>query len=82
MDFQVAQDLTVSSAVKVVLEGGALPENVFWQVSGHVELGTTVHFEGIVLSQTSITLATGASINGRLFAQTAVSLDEGTLTEP
>jgi len=80
--FQVAQDLTVSSAVSVLLEGGAVPENVFWQVSGQVELGTTAHFEGIVLAQTSITLATGASINGRLFAQTAVSLDESTLTEP
>lgn len=80
--FQVAEGLTVSNAVSVLLEGGAVPENIFWQVSGQVELGTTSHFEGIVLSQTSITLATGASVNGRLLAQTAVSLDETTLTEP
>lgn len=30
--FQVAQDLTVSSATNVVLTGGAVAKNVFWQV--------------------------------------------------
>jgi hypothetical protein len=80
--FQVAQDLTVSGATSVILDGGALAKNVFWQVSGLVELGTTAHFEGIVLSQTSITLGTGSSINGRLLAQTAVSLDASTVVEP
>jgi hypothetical protein len=80
--FQIAQKLTVSSAVHVVLRGGALPKNVFWQVSGQAELGTTAHFEGVVLSQTSITLRTGASINGRLLAQTAVNIDASTLVQP
>jgi hypothetical protein len=80
--FQVAQDLTVSSATSIVLSGGALPKNVFWQVSGEVTLGTTAHFEGVVLTQTSVTLQTGASINGRLLAQTAVNLDGSTLVEP
>lgn len=80
--FQIAQDLTMSSATSIILTGGALPQNVFWQVSGQVDLDTTAHFEGIVLTQTSITLRTGASINGRLLAQTAVSLDGNTLVEP
>ena len=64
------------------LAGGALPKNVFWQVAGLVDLGTTAHFEGVVLDQTAITLRTGASINGRLLAQTAVSLDGSTVVEP
>jgi hypothetical protein len=80
--FQVAQDLTVSNATSVVLSGGAKPENVFWQVSGEVTLGTTAHFEGVVLTQTSVTLRTGASMSGRLFAQTAANLDGSTLVEP
>jgi len=80
--FQVAQDLTMSSATSIVLSGGALAKNVFWQVSGQVSLGTTAHFEGVVLTQTSITLETGASINGRLLAQTAVNLDGSALVEP
>jgi hypothetical protein len=80
--FQIAQNLTVSGATNVTLTGGALPKNVFWQVSGAVQLGTTAHFEGVVLCQTAITLETGASINGRLLAQTAVSLDANTVVEP
>lgn len=80
--FQIAQNLTVSSATRVALSGGALAKNVFWQVSGSVEFGTTAHFEGIVLTATAVTLDAGASINGRLFAQTAVNLKSSTLVEP
>jgi hypothetical protein len=80
--FQIAQDLTMSSGAKVVLSGGALPGNVFWQVAGLVELGTTAHCEGIVLTQTSVTLRTGASINGRLLAQTAVDINGSTVVQP
>jgi hypothetical protein len=80
--FQIAQTLTVSSATSVLLSGGALPENVFWEVAGGASLGTTAHLEGIVLTQTSATLQTGASINGRLLAQTAVTIAGSTVTEP
>ena len=77
----MAQDLTMSSATKIILTGGALAKNVFWQVAGLVDLGTTAHAEGVILSQTAITLRTGASINGRLLAQTAVTIDGSTVTE-
>ncbi len=80
--FQVAQDLTVANGVTVLLSGGALAKNVFWQVAGKVELGTTAHMEGVLLSQTSITLQTGASLNGRMLAQTAVDLDGSTVVQP
>lgn len=80
--FQIAQNLTVSSAVSVTLSGGAAPGNVFWQVSGSANLGTTAHFEGVILCQTAITLQTGASINGRLLAQSAVSVAGSTVVEP
>ena len=80
--FQIAQDLTMSSGAKIILAGGALARNVFWQVAGLVDLGTTAHGEGAVLSQTSITLRTGASINGRLLAQSAVSLDGNAVVQP
>jgi hypothetical protein len=80
--FQIAQDLTVSSGANVVLSGGALSENVFWQVEGLVDIGTTAHCEGVMMTQTSITLRTGATINGRLFAQTNVDLDGNTVVQP
>jgi hypothetical protein len=80
--FQIAQDLTVSSGAKVILAGGASSKNIFWQVAGLVDLGTTAHGEGVFLSQTSITLHTGASVNGRLLAQTAVAIDGSTVVAP
>ncbi len=80
--FQIDQDLTMSSGARVVLSGGVQAKNVYWQVAGRVELNTTAHAEGIILSKTAITLATGASVNGRLLAQTAVNLDASTVTQP
>lgn len=80
--FQIAQDLTVASAASVMLSGGANAENIFWQVTGMVDIGTTAHVEGTVLTATSLNMRTGASLNGRLLAQTAVDLDGGTVTAP
>jgi hypothetical protein len=80
--FQVAGTLKMSSAVKVTLIGGAQAKNIFWQVAGATTFGTTSHFEGTVLDQTGINLQTGASINGRLLAQTAVTLQMNTVTQP
>ncbi|MBC8068933.1 MAG: DUF3494 domain-containing protein [Deltaproteobacteria bacterium] len=77
--FQIAQGLTMASGASVVLSGGASADNVFWQVSGGVDLGTTAHCEGVILGQTSVALRTGASINGRLLAQTAIDLDASTV---
>lgn len=80
--FQIAQNLTVSSAVQVILTGGALAKNVFWQVAGAVNLDTTSHLEGTILCQTAISLKSGASINGRLLAQTAVTISGSTVIAP
>ena len=79
--FQVAENLTLAAGVSVTLAGGALAKNVFWQVSGQVMLGTTSHVEGVILTQTAIVARTGATINGRLLAQTAVSLDSATVVQ-
>jgi hypothetical protein len=82
--FQIAGGITQANGTRVILTGGALPKNVFWQVAGGtgVALGTTSHFEGVILAQTAITLNTGASVNGRLLAQTAVTLKSSTVTQP
>jgi hypothetical protein len=77
--FQIAGGLTQSAAARVVLAGGALAQNIVWQVAGVVSVGTTAHLEGRVLAQTSITLQTGATANGRLLAQTAVTLAGNTV---
>ena len=80
--FQVAGTLIMSSAVRITLIGGVQAKNIFWQAAGAVTFGTTSHFEGNILGQTGINLQTGATINGRMLAQTAVTLQMNTVTEP
>ena len=80
--FQIAGNLTVSSAVSVTLSGGAQAKNIFWQVAGEATIGTTAHFEGVIMSMTGITLQTGASLNGQALAQTAVILDGNIVKQP
>ena len=81
--FEISQDLTLSSGVSVFLEGGALAKNVFWQVSGQTNLGTTAHMEGTVLCNTAIGLDTAASVTGRLLARDgAVTFIDNTVVQP
>jgi len=79
---KVAGTLNMAANMRVILTGGALPQNVFWQVADGVTMGAGTHFEGIVLGQTAITFGNLASINGRLLAQSAVNLDATTVTVP
>jgi len=79
---QIAGTLKEASAKNVTLAGGAQAKNVFWQTAGGAIIGTTAHFEGTVLSKTLIAMRTHATINGRLFAQTAVTLQMNSVTLP
>jgi len=82
--FQISGDLTMANAAQIILAGGALPKNVFWQIGGGtgVTIGTTSHFEGVILAAKAITLNTGASGNGRILAQTAVTMISNTVIQP
>ncbi|MDP2207680.1 MAG: ice-binding family protein, partial [Bacteroidota bacterium] len=80
--FQIAQGLTLANGAIVTLSGGAQASNIFWQVAGQVTLGTTAAMKGIILCQTLIEMQTGATLNGRALAQTAVTLDANTVTRP
>ncbi|MEO8518145.1 MAG: ice-binding family protein [Dermatophilaceae bacterium] len=79
---QIAGTLEEASATNVILTGGAQAKNVFWATAGAVSIGTQAHFEGTILSKTMIAMKTKASINGRLLAQTAVTLQMNTLVPP
>ena len=79
--FQIAQDLTMDANMKVVLSGGVQAKNIFWQVAGQAKFLTGSHFEGILLCKTAVVLQSGASLNGRIYAQTAVTLDDNAVTQ-
>jgi hypothetical protein len=80
--FQISKGLTMSNGTQVILDGGAQPNNVFWQVGEQVTLGTTAEINGNILGKTAIVMQTGAKINGRALAQTAVTMDANTVTQP
>jgi hypothetical protein len=80
--FQIAEDLIVDNSAIINLIGGAQAKNIFWQVSGKATLGTAADFKGIILSQTLISMNTGATMNGRALAQTAVTLNATAITAP
>jgi len=79
--FEIAGVLTLAAAQEIILSGGVLPENVFWQVAGNTLIDTTAIFRGIILCLTDITLNTGAQMFGRCLAQTAVNFDDNDLTQ-
>jgi hypothetical protein len=81
--FKIGSTLTTASASTVVLTnsgGTTCPTNVFWQVGSSATFGTGSSFIGNVLALTSITLTTGANLNGRALARNgAVTLDTNTV---
>lgn len=81
--FQIASDLVVGNGVKVILAGGARAENVFWQVGTSATLGTTSVFKGTLVADQSISMNTGASLEGRALARiAAVTLASNAITRP
>jgi uncharacterized repeat protein (TIGR01451 family) len=81
--FQVASALTTASGSQIILQGGAQAANIFWQVGSSATLGTTSIFNGTIMAQASVSIATGAALNGRALARTgAVSLDSNTAINP
>ncbi len=82
--FQITGDLTLGTGATVLLSGGAQAQNIFWQVAGGsgALMNTDSHMEGIILSKTSVIMKDGASCNGRLYAQTAVTLDHNQVVNP
>lgn len=80
---QIASSLTTTSGRQVILTGGAQASNIFWQVGTSVTLGTTTVFKGTIMADQSISLNTGATIEGRLLARIgAVTLNSNTIVAP
>ncbi len=80
--FQIGQGLTVADGANIILAGGAKASNIYWTTASDAVIGSTVHFNGNILSQTKITVNTGATVTGRLLGQTAVTLIAATVILP
>jgi hypothetical protein len=85
--FQIGSTLTTASGSRVTLINGAQPCDVFWQVGSSATIGTSTTFVGTILANTSITMTTGATLNGRALAGAvapsgAVTLDTNRIIQP
>ena len=81
--FQMRSTLTTTPGRQVILSGGAQARNVYWQVGSSATLGTNSVFKGNILADQSITLTTGATLNGRALTRIgAVALDTSTIIMP
>lgn len=81
--FQIASTLTTTAGRQVILSGGAKAANVYWQVGTSAVLGTTSVFKGTIMADQSITLTTGATLEGRALTRiAAVTLDANVITLP
>lgn len=79
---QIAGTLNVAANTEIILTGGALPRNVFWQCSGAVALGSMGHLEGVLLTATAFTSGAGSSIKGRVLSKTDVTITGSTVVVP
>jgi hypothetical protein len=80
--FQCATGLTVASDVHIILSGGAQSQNVIWQVGTQATLGTYSVFNGIILAGTAVVFNTGATLQGRAFAKTAITMIDNVVILP
>jgi hypothetical protein len=81
--FQIASTLTTTSGRLVILSGNAQAGNIFWQVGTSATLGDNSAFKGTILADQSITITTGATLDGRALTRiAAVTLDNNTVTVP
>jgi Ice-binding-like/Bacterial Ig-like domain len=73
---QVNGALSLGAGAQVILMGDARASNVFWQVNGAFSAGANAQFVGTVLASTTGTIGAGALVNGRVLAETAVTLND------
>ncbi|MDO8644940.1 MAG: ice-binding family protein, partial [bacterium] len=81
-----ATSITTEATSEVVLTKGAKATNVYWTAGSTVTLGTNSIMKGTMIAGTSLSLLTGANLEGRALnhgaAAEAVTLDSCTITVP
>lgn len=81
--FTAVSTLTTGAGSTIAFIGDVQECNVFWRIGSSATLGAGSHLAGTVIAQASVSAITGATIAGRVFAQTAaVTLQSNVFTAP
>ncbi len=81
--FQLTSSLTTATDSEVAFLGDAASCNVYWQIAESAVIGTGTDFVGTVMASTSISMDSGATLEGRALARTGeVTLINNTITAP
>ena len=81
--FKMATTLYLSEGRKIFLINGASAANIYWCVGSSATFATTSVIEGTVMAYASISMFTGSTVNGRVFAiNGAVTMDSNTINCP
>jgi hypothetical protein len=78
---QTSSSVIQAVNTRVELTGGAQAENIFWVVAQEVIVHESSHMKGVLLVKTGVTFITNSSLDGRILAQTAATLQMATITE-
>lgn len=80
---QMGSTLTTNPGTGFILAGGAQAKNIFWSVGSSATLGTNSTFYGNILADQSISMNTGAILNGRALTRIgAVTLQSNQVNMP
>jgi hypothetical protein len=77
---QTTGSLLQAANTEVILDNVS-PDNVFWQVTGTVDVGKSAVLNGILLVKTKAVFQTSSTLIGRVLAQTACTLDKTTIVQ-
>lgn len=77
-----APSLSVASGSHVLLAGGASFQNITWAIEDSADIGAGADFVGNVLAGNSITLGTGAVVQGRVLSRSgSVVMSSNTISQ-
>ena len=79
--FQIASSFTVAVGRSVILSGGAQASRITWQVGSSATVNSNANVSGNIIALTTVSMGTGATLNGRAMARNgSVTLLANTIT--